>query len=82
MERAGDNMHPLSLAMSGDMPSTVGGSSVSTASMAGMAALVWSKYPALTRDQLLTRLQQNSSRYPTKSSEYGWGTLNADAATN
>lgn len=82
MERAGDNMHPLSLAMSGDAPSTVGGSSVSTASMAGMAALVWSKYPALTRDQLITRLQQNSSRYPTKSSEYGWGTLNADNATN
>jgi subtilisin family serine protease len=82
MERAGDNMHPLSLAMSGNVPSTVGGSSVATASMAGMAALVWSKYPSLTRDQVITRLQQYSSRYPTKSSEYGWGTLNADAATN
>jgi subtilisin family serine protease len=82
MERAGDNMHPLSLAMSGDAPSTVGGSSVATASMSGMAALVWSKYPALTRDQLVTRLQQNSSRYPTKTSEYGWGTLNANTATN
>ncbi len=82
MERSGDNFHPLSLAMSGNTPSTVGGSSVATASMAGMAALVWSKYPALTRDQVITRLQQNSSRYPTKSSEYGWGTLNADAATN
>jgi len=75
-------MHPLSLAMSGNNPSTVGGSSVATASMAGMAALVWSKYPALTRDQVISRLQQNSSRYPTKSSEYGWGILNADAATN
>ncbi|MCX6318790.1 MAG: S8/S53 family peptidase [Bacteroidetes bacterium] len=82
MERAGDNMHPLSLAMSGNAPSTVGGSSVSTASMAGMAALVWSRYPALTRDQLISRLQQYSSRFPTKSSEYGWGILNADAATN
>lgn len=82
MERAGDNMHPLSLAMSGDAPSTVGGSSVATASMAGMTALVWSRYPALTRDQVLTRLQQNSSRYPVKNSSYGWGTLNADAATN
>ena len=82
MERAGDNMHPLSLAMSGNNPSTVGGSSVATASMAGMAALVWSKYPTLTRDQVISRLQQNSSRYPTKSSEYGWGILNADAATN
>lgn len=82
MERAGDNMHPLSLAMSGDMPSTVGGSSVSTATMAGMAALIWSKYPSLTRDQLITRMQQFSSRYPAKTAEYGWGTLNADAATD
>lgn len=82
MEKAGDNMHPLSLAMSGDAPSTVGGSSVATASMSGMTALVWSKHPALTRDQIITRLQQNSSRYPTKSTEYGWGTLNANTATD
>jgi subtilisin family serine protease len=82
MERAGDNMHPLSLAMSGDVPSTVGGSSVATATMAGMAALVWSRYPTLTRDQVIARLQQNSSRYPTKSTEYGWGLLNVNNATN
>ncbi len=82
MERAGDLKHPLSLAMSGNAPSTVGGSSVATASMAGMAALVWSRYPSLTRDQVISRLQQNSSRYPSKSSEYGWGLLNVDAATN
>jgi subtilisin family serine protease len=82
MERAGDNMHPLSLAMSGDAPSTVGGSSVATASMAGMSALIWSRYPALTRDQLISKLQQNSSRYPVKSGEYGWGMLNVDVATN
>jgi subtilisin family serine protease len=82
MERSGDNMHPLSVAMSGDAPSTVGGSSVATATMSGMAALVWSRYPTLTRDQLITRLQQYSSRYPVKSSEYGWGLLNVNAATN
>lgn len=82
MERAGDNQHPLSLAMSGNTPSTVGGSSVATASMAGMSALIWSRYPALTRDQLISKLQQNSSRYPVKSGEYGWGTLNVDIATN
>ncbi len=82
MERAGDNKHPLSLAMSGNNPSTVGGSSVSTASMAGMSALIWSRYPSLTRDQMISKLQQNSSRYPAKSGEYGWGTLNVDVATN
>jgi subtilisin family serine protease len=82
MEKATDGKHPLSLAMSGNAPSTVGGSSVATATMAGMAALVWAKYPTLTRDQVITRLQQNSSRYPTKNSSYGWGTLNVNTATN
>ena len=81
MERSMDAMHPLTLADSGDWPSTVGGSSVATASMAGMAALVWSRYPALTRDQMIIRLQQYSSNYPYKSASYGWGKLNVDGAT-
>ena len=81
MERNADGEHPLTLADSGDWPSTVGGSSVATASMAGMAALVWSKYPSLTRDQLIIRLQQSSSLYPYKSAQFGWGRVNADRAT-
>lgn len=81
MEKNVDGMHPLSLADAGDWPSTVGGSSVATASMAGMAALVWSRYPRLTRDQLLLRLQQFSSHYPYRTASYGWGRLNVDAAT-
>ncbi len=81
MERALDGMHPLSLADSGDWPTTVGGSSVATASMAGMAALVWSKYPRLTRDQLIVRLQQFSSHFPYRTASYGWGRLNVDGAT-
>jgi len=81
MEHQADGMYPLSLADAGDWPSTVGGSSVATASMAGMAALVWSRYPRLTRDQLVSRLQRNSSGYPQKSSSYGWGRLNVEAAT-
>ncbi len=81
MERSSDGMHPLSLANSGDWPSTVGGSSVATACMAGMAALVWSRYPRLTRDQLLSRLQQFSSSYPNRTAAFGWGRLNVDRAT-
>lgn len=81
MERNADGKHPLTLADGGDWPSTVGGSSVATASMAGMAALVWSKYPRLTRDQLLARLQQSGSLFPSKNSSYGWGRLDVDRAT-
>lgn len=82
MERAADGIKPITLAMSGNDPSTVGGSSVATATTAGIAALVWSRYPSFTTAQLLAKLQQSSSRWPSKSSEYGWGTINADAATN
>jgi serine protease len=77
MERAGSNNHPLSLAMSGDDPSTVGGSSVATATAAGIAALVWSKNPSWTRDQVLNRLIQTADLYPNRSSSFGWGNLNA-----
>lgn len=82
MQRSVDGVKPLTLAMSGNPPATVGGSSVATATTAGIAALVWSRYPSSTRDQIISRLQQNSSRFPTKSAEYGWGLINADLATN
>ena len=82
MEKAANQRHPLSLAMSGDAPSTVGGSSVATATTAGMAALIWSRFPSLTRDQVLNKMIQNSSNYPTRNSNLGWGNVNVDAATN
>lgn len=82
MEKASTNLHQLSLAMQGDVPSTVGGSSVSTATMSGIAALVWSRFPAYTREQVLNKLIQSSSKYPNKSSSLGWGNVNADLATN
>jgi subtilisin family serine protease len=82
MERAGDNQHPLSLAMSGDVPSTVGGSSVATASCAGMAALVWSRFPTFTAAQVLDKLKTSSSNYPNKTADFGWGLPNINTATN
>lgn len=82
MEKASTKRHPLTLAMMGDIPSTVGGSSVSTAQAAGIAALVWSRFPTYTRDQVLNKLIQTSANYPTRNSSLGWGNLNADAATN
>lgn len=82
MEKASNSRHPLTLAATGNVPSTVGGSSVSTASMAGIAALVWSRYPTYTRDQVLSKLILSSRNYPTKNSSVGWGNVDANLATN
>lgn len=76
MEKAGSGLHGLSLAMSGDVPSTVGGSSVATSTMAGMAALVWSKFPGQSRAQILEKLKTSSSYYPTRNGNLGWGKPN------
>lgn len=83
MEKSSNtDRHPLTLAMTGDAPSTVGGSSVATATTAGMAALVWSRFPTFTRDQVLNKMIQSSSNYPTRSGSLGWGKVNVDLATN
>ncbi len=82
MEKAVNGRFPLTTAMSGDIPSTVGGSSVATATAAGIAALVWSRFPGFTRDQVLNKLIQTSSNYLNRNAYLGWGNLNADAATN
>ena len=82
MEKQSTGLHGITTAINGDVPTTVGGSSVATATAAGIAALVWSKYPAFTRDDLLNKLTTTASGYPNKTSNFGWGKLNADAATN
>jgi subtilisin family serine protease len=82
MEKASNERHPLTLAATGDVPSTVGGSSVSTATTAGMAALIWSRFPTYTKDQVLNKMIQNSSNYPSRNANLGWGNVNVDAATN
>jgi hypothetical protein len=81
MEKASTLRNPLTLPMSGDLPSTVGGSSVATASAAGMAALVWSKNPSWSTTQVLNRLITSSSYYPNRNSNFGWGVIDADKAT-
>lgn len=82
MEKASNERHALTLAASGNTPSTVGGSSVATATASGIAALVWSKFPTYTRDQILNKLITTSANYPNKNGSLGWGNLNAGAATN
>ncbi|PWK28657.1 subtilase family protein [Arcicella aurantiaca] len=82
MEKVANARKPLSLAMSGDTPSTVGGSSVATASTAAMATLVFSKYPTWTRTQVFDRLKQNASYYPSRNGNFGWGRININNALN
>ncbi|MCT8338593.1 S8/S53 family peptidase [Flavobacteriaceae bacterium TK19130] len=55
----------------------VGGSSVATATTAGIAALVWSKYPGWSRSQVLNRMRQSSEFYPYKDSTKGYGNIDA-----
>jgi len=55
----------------------VGGSSVATATTAGIAALVWAKNPTWTRAQVLAKLRQAGNFYPNKNADFGYGNINA-----
>lgn len=54
-----------------------GGSSAATATTAGIAALVWSRYPNWSRSQVLARLKQSAEFYPSKNSHFGYGNIDA-----
>ncbi len=83
MQRSNDNSRTsLTLAKSGNQPSSVGGSSVATAMTAGIAALVWSKQPGLTRSQVLDKLKNASDNYPGRDGNFGWGNIDAFQAVN
>lgn len=83
MQRASDaGRTSLTLAMSGNQPAYVGGSSAATATTAGIAALVWATNPSQSRTQVLDRLKNASSIYPNRNSNFGWGTIDALEAVN
>jgi serine protease len=83
MQRAEDSSRTsLSLAMSGNTPGYVGGSSTATATMAGVAALVWARNPSLSRDQVLQILRESSSLYPGRDRSLGFGTVDAALAVS
>lgn len=69
-----------------DVPSTgrytadvvgMGGSSNATAVVGSVAALVWSRNPGMTRDQVRARLHQTAQYYPNRHSDEGYGLVNA-----
>ncbi len=76
MERSNDHHQPLLGFYNGDSK-YFGGSSVATATTAGMAALVWAKYPWWSRAQVLNRLKQSAHFYPNKHGDFGYGNINA-----
>ncbi|WP_435523500.1 S8 family serine peptidase [Chryseobacterium indoltheticum] len=75
MERASGNNIPV-LSYYNGQTDYVGGSSVATASTAGIAALVWSKTCHRTVDQVLNKMRQSATYYPTKNADYGYGNIN------
>jgi subtilisin family serine protease len=77
MERAGTGNKVPVLSYYNNQADYVGGSSVATATTAGIAALVWAKNPSWTKAQVLTKMKQSSQFYPTKNSQFGHGIINA-----
>ena len=83
MQRAADtDRTALTLALYSDQPNYVGGSSCATASVAGIAALVFSNNPGATRSQVYNAMKVSSSFYPNKNNNLGWGIIDAAAAVN
>ncbi len=77
MERSGTNKHQPVLSYYDNQNDYVGGSSVATATTAGIAALVWAKNPGWSRSQVLNKMVQSADLYPNRSSSYGWGNVDA-----
>ena len=83
MERTSDaGRKALTISTYSDQPTYVGGSSCATASVAGIAALVYAAHPGASRDEVYDILKENASNYPVKDGDHGWGTIDAFAAVN
>ncbi|WP_299213678.1 S8/S53 family peptidase [uncultured Aquimarina sp.] len=77
MERDAANNRTLPvLGFSSDVRNVVGGSSIATATTAGIAALVWATNPNMTREQVLNKMQKAGEYYPNRSNKYGYGKIN------
>jgi hypothetical protein len=80
MQRSGNtNRTSLSLTLNNNSPTYIGGSSAATATLAGIASLVWSVKPTLTRQQVFDILK-NTSQFSSPTGNHGYGNPNAAAA--
>ncbi len=58
----------------------IGGSSVATSFVAGIAALVWSNHTSWNKDEVLQRLKESAEFYPDKDGSFGYGNIDAYTA--
>ena len=76
MQRDADSDRTMPvLGYSSDVRNVVGGSSIATATTAGIAALVWARNPNQSRDQVLEKMQKAGEYYPDESNRYGYGKI-------
>jgi serine protease len=78
--RSNTDRTSLTLSRSNNNPGYVGGSSAATATTAGIAALVWATNPSQSRSQVLNRMKQAASFYPSRNGSFGWGIVDANQA--
>lgn len=78
MERAGNSSRNVPvLGFNTGTQTYVGGSSVATATTAGIVALVWARNPNMTRAQVLDKLKKAGEFYPNRNSKFGYGNIDA-----
>ncbi|WP_109299846.1 S8 family serine peptidase [Aquimarina sp. AU474] len=78
MQRAGDSGRNVPvIGFNSGSRNYVGGSSVATATTAGIAALVWARNPNMTRAQVLDKLKRAAEFYPNRNSKFGYGNIDA-----
>lgn len=77
MQRSDPDRTTITLPETGTKLSTVGGSSTATAMAAGVAALVWSTDPSMSRDEVYQRLKETADLYPNRDRSFGWGNIDA-----
>lgn len=70
----------ISLALYSDQPNKTGASSGSTATTAGIAALVLSTNPNMSRADIIQRLKESGEFYGNVSSSLGYGVVSAELA--
>lgn len=83
MERtSNEDRTAISLALDTNQPSYIGGSSAATASVAGIATLVFSNNPGASSDEVYDAMKWNASFYPNPDNNFGWGIIDANDAVN
>lgn len=79
-DRTNSGRNAITMADYSDQPSETGGSSVATATTAGIAALVWAEDLNQSRAQVLQRMKEASQFYPARDNNFGWGIVDASVA--